>query len=163
MALKNNRLANVSRRAFLLTSASTLGCGRRRGTAFPGYAFVANAEGRSLAVVDLTIFSVARRIPLDASPTAVIAHPEHDVIYALTPANGTVVEVDGATLAIRRKLRLGAGAVGMRLAPDSLSLWVLCPSRGNWSARRLTASLPPSASGSLQCHGISMSPPIPPP
>ena len=115
----------MSRRGFLLTSAVTLGCGRRRGTAFPGYAFVANAEGRSLAIVDLTTFSVARRIPLDASPAAVIAHPDHAVIYALTPANGTVVEVDGATLAIRRKLRLGASAVGMRLAPDALSLWVL--------------------------------------
>ena len=125
MALKNNRAASLSRRGFLLTSAVTLGCGRRRGTAFPGYAFVANAEGRSLAIVDLTTFSVARRIPLDASPAAVIAHPDHAVIYALTPANGSVVEVDGATLAIRRKLRLGASAVGMRLAPDALSLWVL--------------------------------------
>jgi YVTN family beta-propeller protein len=125
MTLKNSRLESFSRRAFQLTSAVALACGRRRGTAFPGYAFVANAEGRSLAIVDLTVFAVARRIPLDASPTAVIAHPEHAVVYVLTPANGTVVEVDVATLAIRRKLRLGASAVGMRLAPDSLSLWVL--------------------------------------
>ena len=65
MALKNNRAAGVSRRGFLLTSTVALACGRRRGTAFPGYAFVANAEGRSLAIVDLTTFSVARRIPLD--------------------------------------------------------------------------------------------------
>ncbi|MBI2680012.1 MAG: hypothetical protein HYX25_03270 [Candidatus Solibacter usitatus] len=125
MALENSRPPNVSRRAFLLTPALALACGRRRGTAFPGYAFVANAEGRSLAIVDLTTFSVTRRIPLDASPTAVIAHPDHAVIHALTPANGTVVEVDAAALATRRSLRLGASAVGMRLAPDSLSLWVL--------------------------------------
>jgi len=125
MALKNNRAADFSRRGFLLTSAAMLACGRRRGTAFPGYAFVANAEGHSLAIVDLSIFSVARRIPLDAAPTEVIAHPEHTVVYVLTPANGTVAEVDGATLTVRRKLRLGATAVGMRLAPDSLSLWVL--------------------------------------
>jgi hypothetical protein len=125
MALKNNRAAGLSRRGLLLSSAAMLGCGRRRGTAFPGYAFVANADGRSLAIVDLSIFSVARRIPLDASPSAVIAHPDHAVIYALTPANGTVVEVDGGTLAVRRKLRLGASAVGMHLAADALSLWVL--------------------------------------
>src|SRR5579862_9607647 len=125
MALKNNRAADFSRRGFLLTSAAMLACGRRRGTAFPGYAFVANAEGRSLAIVDLSTFSVARRIPLDAAPTEVIAHPDHAVVYVLTPANGTVVEVDATSLAVRRKLRLGATAAGMRLAPDSLSLWIL--------------------------------------
>ena len=125
MTLKNSRLESLSRRSFLLAPAMALACGRRRGTAFPGYAFVANAEGRSLAIVDLTTFSVARRIPLDASPTAVIAHPEHAVIYARLPPTARWWKWTAATLAVRRKLRLGASAVGMRLAPDSLSLWVL--------------------------------------
>jgi YVTN family beta-propeller protein len=115
----------ISRRALLIAPAVALACGRPRATAFPGYVFVANAGGHSLTVVDLTAFAVKRHIPLESPPTAVIADSRRAMVYVLTPENGTVIEIDGASLAVRRKLRLGASAISMLLAPDAGSMWVL--------------------------------------
>jgi YVTN family beta-propeller protein len=100
------------------------GCGRKaRG--FPGYAFVANQEGRSVAAVDLSRFAVARRIPLDARPDNVIAHPSRPLVYVLAAENGTVYEIEAGTLAIKRRARAGQSCVSMRLAGAGDSLWVL--------------------------------------
>ena len=116
---------NFSRRAFLLGPATLAACGRRKGTGFPGYAIIASQEGRSLAAVDLTSFSVRRRIALDASPSAVIAHPTEPLVYVLAPQNGSVYEVEATRMERKRSLRLGETAVGMRMAGDGESLWVL--------------------------------------
>jgi YVTN family beta-propeller protein len=102
-----------------------LACGRRKARAFPGYVFVANAGSRSLAIVDLTAFAVKGYIPLESPPSSVIADPRRAMVYVLTPENGTLLEIDGVSLAVRRKLRLGASAINMLLAPDAASLWVL--------------------------------------
>ena len=117
-----------SRRAFILGSATALACGRRRATAFPGYAFVANQGEHSIAVVDLTTFSVARQIRLEAAPSAIVADHRRRAVYVLAPQNGTVYEIDAATLAVKRKLSLGAAVVSMRMAPAGGSLWLLCRS-----------------------------------
>ena len=55
----------ITRRTFLLTPAVLAACGRRRGSGFDGYAFVAAQEGRAVAAVDLIAFAVARHIRLD--------------------------------------------------------------------------------------------------
>jgi YVTN family beta-propeller protein len=117
-----------SRRAFVLGSVTALACGRRRATGFPGYAFVANAGERSVAAVDLTSFTVVRQIRLDAAPEAVVAHPEGQSAYVLTPQTGTIYEIDAVDLTVKRKLSLKATAVAMRLAPGGAFLWVLCRS-----------------------------------
>ena len=115
----------ISRRGLLLSTAVALACGRRKATAYPGYCFVANRQGRNVAVVDLSHFRVRKQIGLDAAPGLVIAHPEKPFAYALAPGNGTVYELDAATLAVSRRVRGGAAAVEMRLAPDGRSLWIL--------------------------------------
>jgi DNA-binding beta-propeller fold protein YncE len=115
----------ISRRGLLLATAAAVGCGRRKATAYPGYCFVANRQGRNVAVVDLSRFRVRKQIALDAEPALVIAHPEKPFVYALAPANGTVYELDAATLTVSRRLRAGAGAVEMRLATDGRALWIL--------------------------------------
>ncbi|HXA03412.1 MAG TPA: hypothetical protein VNY30_01165, partial [Bryobacteraceae bacterium] len=117
-----------SRRAFILGSAAALGCGRRRATAFPGYAFVANQGEQSIAVVDLTTFSVARQIRLEAAPSAIAADRQRRAVYVLAPQNGMIYEIDATTLAVKRKLSLGAEVVSMRMAPAGGSLWLLCQS-----------------------------------
>ncbi|MSV36171.1 MAG: hypothetical protein EXQ47_11340 [Bryobacterales bacterium] len=100
-------------------------CGRRRGGAgFRGYAFVANEEGRAIAVVDLEALAVARHIALDGSPSAVIAGTQRPFVYALTPANGTVHEVAVDHLSFTRKLNVAVSALGMRLSPDERALYV---------------------------------------
>lgn len=114
----------ISRRRFLLASPALAACGRKKATGFPGLALVANREGRSLAAIDLTRFRLARQIALDAPPSLVLAHPTHARAYALSADTGTVYEVDGRDLAITRRARPGAAAIGMRFAPSADSLWV---------------------------------------
>ena len=65
----------LSRRSFTFTgfAAAAAGCRRKKSPGFNGYAYVANEAGNAIAVVDLTAFAVARHIPLDDSPNAVIA------------------------------------------------------------------------------------------
>src|SRR6202035_4196506 len=118
----------ASRRAFVLGSVAAISGCKRLGTGFPGSAFVANQGENSVAVVDLTEFSVSKQIRLDAAPSAVVAHSERRSVFVLAPQNGTIYEIDAALLAVKRKLSLGGRAISMRLAPDGASLWVLCQS-----------------------------------
>src|SRR5258708_1229623 len=101
----------IDRRRFLLGSAATVGCWRRRATGFPGYAFVANGGERSVAAVDLTSFSVARQIQLEGAPSQVVAVSEQRRVYVLAPQNASVYEIDSVGLAVKRKLSLGGTAV----------------------------------------------------
>jgi len=100
------------------------GCSRK-GKGFPGYAFVADQEGRSVAAVDLTAFALTKQIRLEGAPNTVIAHPSHPAVYVLTPENGTIHEIEAASLAVKRRARPAQAAVSMRLAADGRSLWVL--------------------------------------
>ncbi len=102
------------------------GCRPKRGTGFAGYAFVANQEGRAVAAVDLTAFAVARHIPLDGQPAAVLGHPRRPAIYALAPAEGVLYEIDADNLTLRRKVRAAGSAVSMRLGEGGAALWLLC-------------------------------------
>src|SRR5712671_6787954 len=113
----------MNRRAFLLALAPTLSC--RKQPAIGYNAFVANEEGRSIAAVDLTTFRVTGQIAIDGAPTAVISHGTRPAVYCLTPQTGTVHEIDPATFAVRRKIRVTPSAISMRLAFDGKSLWTL--------------------------------------
>jgi YVTN family beta-propeller protein len=115
----------ISRRALLLGMAPAVGCRRDRAVGFPGYAFVANEDGRTVAVVDLDSFYMRKEIAIDGNPTAVLSHWRRPAVYVLTPAKGTVHEIDPVTLAVRRKGRVAPSATSMRLGPDGDSLWVL--------------------------------------
>jgi YVTN family beta-propeller protein len=116
----------LTRRAVLLAPAAALvGCGRRLGSGFDGYAFIANEGGQALAVVDLTTFTLARHIPLEANPTSVLAAGTKPAVYVLTPATGAVHEVGTADLARPRRLAVARTAVSMLPAPDGKAIWVL--------------------------------------
>jgi YVTN family beta-propeller protein len=117
----------LSRRALLLSPLALAACRRKRGSGFAGYAFVANEGGQAIAAVDLTAFAVIRHIPVDGSPTAVIADPARPAIYALTPANGTVHQISTQNkLQVRRKLRVVSEALSMRMNNTGDALYVLC-------------------------------------
>lgn len=101
-------------------------CGRRgRGQGFKGYAFVANEEGQSIAVLDMEALAVAKHIPLDGAPTQVLASPTQPFVYALTPASGTIHEIDVDRLSLARKMTVAQSAISMELAPDGRALYVL--------------------------------------
>jgi DNA-binding beta-propeller fold protein YncE len=116
----------MTRRAWLLASTAALSCGRKRATGFPGYCFVADQADRSVIAVDLQRFRIAKRIPLDAAPTAlaVSANPARPRVCALAPEGGVVYEIDAAGLAVERRSSAGSQAVAMRFAPTG-TLWVL--------------------------------------
>jgi YVTN family beta-propeller protein len=138
----------VTRRTFLAAPATLLAaCSHRRGAGFDGYAFVANEEGQAIAAVDLSTFTVARRIPVDGKPSCVVASPSHPAVFALTPANGTIYEIPCAGLRVRRKLTLARTALEMRVSADGRALWVACTEpkqlvRVSLSEFQVTATIP---------------------
>src|SRR5512144_2687666 len=92
----------ITRRARLAASVTTLACRSPKATGYPGYAFIANRDSHSVAVVDLTRFKVWKRIHLEASPTQILPHPSQPKVYALAPEAGTAFEIDGPALAVSR-------------------------------------------------------------
>jgi YVTN family beta-propeller protein len=130
-AARDRRIENVvrcpiSRRNLLLSPAVALAaCRKPKATRFPGYCFVANQDGRSVAVVDLSSFRVRKQIHLDAAPTVVLRHPQRPVVFVLAPQGGTVYEIDSASLAVGRTARAGSQAVDMQVSPRGDALWVL--------------------------------------
>ena len=93
---------------------------------YRGYAFIANEEGRAVAAVDLEALAVARHIPLDGAPTEVLAlQPPRTFVYALTPENGSIHEIQADRLSFTRKLVAGSQAISMHLSPDERAIYVL--------------------------------------
>ncbi|MCU1275585.1 MAG: hypothetical protein JWO48_3016, partial [Bryobacterales bacterium] len=115
----------ISRRAFLLAPAAALSCGRHRATAFPGYAFVAVQGENSIAVVDLTRFSVTRQIRLESTPSLVVVDQRRRAVYVLAERPGAIYEVDPVALRVKRKIVLPGAALSMQLAPGGGFLYVL--------------------------------------
>src|SRR5439155_1003037 len=118
--------SKTNRRAFLLaTAAGGMGCRRGAATGYPGYCFVANEEGRSVAAVDLSKFRMAREIAIDGNPTAILSYARRSAIYVLTPQSGTIHEIDPISFSVRRKARVAPSCLSMRLSADGGSLWIL--------------------------------------
>ena len=115
----------ISRRALLLSSAAAASCTRPKAERFFGFCFIANRDGRSIGVVDLTRFRTRRQIPLDAAPSQVLARPKTTRAYVLAPANGTIYEIEAGLLTITRRVRAGNSAIAMRLSRSGDALWVL--------------------------------------
>jgi YVTN family beta-propeller protein len=115
----------VSRRSFLAVPFAAACSTHVSG--YPGYAFIANQEGQAVAAVDLQAMAAARHIPLDGSPTQVIAARLRPSVFALTPENGTVHEIQSDRLSLKRKLTAASAAITMRLDPHERALYVLAP------------------------------------
>ena len=117
----------IARRELVIggVAAFGAGCTQPRAPRFFGLCFVANRDGRSVGVVDLSHFRMRRQIALDAAPERVLAHPKLPKAFVLAPQNGTIYEIDANTQAITRRARGGNIAAGMRVARGGEALWVL--------------------------------------
>ncbi len=100
-------------------------CSRRQSGGYRGYAFIAAQEGEDLAAIDLEVMAVERHIALDGAPAQVLAAATRPAVYALTPATGSVHEIQFYKLTVSRKATVASAAVSMALAPDERSLYVL--------------------------------------
>ena len=151
--IENVARCPISRRTLLLSPALALAaCRKPKATRFPGYCFVANQDGRSVAVVDLSSFRVRKQIHLDAAPTVVLRHPQRSAVFVLAPQGGTVYEIEAASLEVGRTARAGSQAVDMQVSPRGDALWVLyrdptaliqVPFDSLRPARRIRLSAPP--------------------
>ena len=151
--IENVARSPISRRTLLLSPALALAaCRKPKATRFSGYCFVANQDGRSVAVVDLSSFRVRKQIHLDAAPTVVLRHPHNPTVFVLAPQGGTVYEIDAVSLEVRRTARAGSQAVDMQVSPRGDALWVLyrdpaalveMPLGALRPARRIRLSAPP--------------------
>jgi DNA-binding beta-propeller fold protein YncE len=131
---------NLRRRDLLFGAAAAVaGCRKQRG--FSGYAFVANEEGRAIAVVDLQALALVRHVALNAAPTAVLSHPGRDSILALTPETGTIHEIGVPRMQRVRQMYAGPAAHRMSLSPDQTSLWALSAPAKKLSRISLTETL----------------------
>jgi YVTN family beta-propeller protein len=120
----------LSRRTFFAVPLFAA-CGRRRGgSGFRGYAFVANEDGEAVAAVDLEALAVVKHIALQGAPSQVLAGAMRPSVYALTPSNGLVQEIQIDRLSLGRKMAAASSALSMQFAPgdadsDERSLYVL--------------------------------------
>jgi DNA-binding beta-propeller fold protein YncE len=118
----------ISRRSFLVVPVPmflSFACGSRPTAGYRGYAFVANEDGQAVAAVDLQAMAVARHIALDASPSQVVAAQTRPSVYALTPATGSVHEIQSDRLSFKRKVAVASSAVSMGLDARERALYVL--------------------------------------
>lgn len=118
----------IHRRAAICALAGAVtACRSTRAVPFPGFAYIANYDAHTVAVVDLSAFSVKKQIHLDEAPSALTLHPSKNLVYALTPVSGTVWEIDGTTFAISRQVKVAPSAAGMQIASPNgpPGLWVL--------------------------------------
>jgi hypothetical protein len=106
----------VTRRA-VLALPFAVACSTSRRPGFRGYAFIANEEGQAVAAVDLQALAVARHIPLDSAPVDVVTAQTRPFVYALTPGNGSIHEIQTDRLSFARKLSVASQAAAMLLAP----------------------------------------------
>lgn len=117
-------LLPISRRNLLLGPAVLAACGKPKAGRVAAYVFIANEDDRSVSVIDLRRFQAIRKIAVDAAPTGVLALPGSKRVFVLTPQNGTLLEIDTVSLAIRRKLRIGGTPTQMRIT-ETGSIWLL--------------------------------------
>ena len=151
--MENVARCPISRRSLLLSPALALAaCRKPKATRFPGYCFVANQDGHSVAVVDLSSFRLRKQIHLDAAPAVVLRHPQRPMVFVLAPQGGTVYEIDAVSLEVGRTARAGSQAVDMQVSPRGDALWVLyrdpaalveVPLDSLRPARRIRLSAPP--------------------
>jgi YVTN family beta-propeller protein len=73
----------------------------------------------------LGVLAVARHIPLEGAPTEVTAASQRPSVYALTPENGSVHEIQIDNLRMSSKLVVASQAITMALATGERSLYVL--------------------------------------
>ncbi|MBM3740265.1 MAG: hypothetical protein FJW39_31310 [Acidobacteria bacterium] len=130
----------MTRRAFAAAVGAAWSCGReKQPVGYRGFALIANSAGGAVAAVDLTALALIKHIPLGADPSDVIADPRTGQTLALTPATGTLHEIDSSRLVVARKVVLPAPASLVRFAPGGDAIWVLC--REQRLALRLSADL----------------------
>jgi DNA-binding beta-propeller fold protein YncE len=96
------------------------GCGRRPGSGFDGYALIATAGEKSIAVADLSNFRLAREVPVGGSPSAVVTAAAAS--YVLTPETGSLHAIN-RSLECAASRKLADRLCDVRISADQKRLF----------------------------------------
>ena len=99
------------------------GCNRRTATSYSGNVFVANSEGKSIAVVDLAAFAAVRHIAIDDAPRLVITHPAQPFVYVA--AGDRLVQIGTDTLEVLKSVKLPSAATELAFSMAGDKLYAL--------------------------------------
>ena len=103
--------------------------------------FVANADAKQIAVVDVAGRKVARSIPLPAEPTGLALSTDGSKLYVTCAApQGTVCVIDTASSTVAATLPAGYGATGVAVTPDGKQLYVCNRFQNNVSVLDLASN-----------------------
>jgi YVTN family beta-propeller protein len=118
----------ISRRAFFAVPAAAAfsACSQNK-AAFSGYAFIANQDGGAITAIDLGVMAVVKHISVEGAPTQMVSAPSK-AVYALSPATGSLYEIETETLKTARRVDVGP-ADAMYLSGDESHLYVLSRSK----------------------------------
>jgi len=159
---KSNAMAGdlFSRRALLagvmLSASGVSACGRKRGTRYQGWLFVAGGREKEIAVADLASFRRVSTIPLPMAPEQLFESRGH--VYATCPEGRAILEIDVERFRIAGKVGLPGKPVAVRLLPDNTAI-VLADEPGallrvDLPSRRVAGRLTlPAAAGDLDVNG----------
>ena len=99
-------------------------CGPKTTPRYQGYVLVANRDGRTLGVIDLSRFQLLKEVALDMAPDAVLVAPAHARAFAFSSTRnfGHVLDLD--SMQLKSRLTLNGDFVSARVSSDQTLLWV---------------------------------------
>jgi hypothetical protein len=154
----DSQLQPFSRRA-LLAGAMASACGRRRGTRYQGWLFVASGGEKEIAVADLASFRRVATIPLPCGPDQLFQ--SRDRVFALCRDEQAVVEIDVERFRFAGRIGLPGKPIAASLLPDAATAIILTDEpaallRVDLVNRRVTARLQlPGPPRDMDLNGIS--------
>lgn len=117
----------LSRRA-LLAGVMVSACGRKRGTRYQGWLFVASGGEKEIAVADLASFRRVAAIPLPCAADQLFQ--SRGSVFAICRDARTIVEIEVEGFRFAGKIALPGKPVAVRLLPDATSAIVLVDEPG---------------------------------
>lgn len=119
----------LTRREWLAAGAGAFGCamtacGPKTTPRYQGYALVANRDGRTLGVIDLSRFQLLKEVPLDMTPAVVLAAPLHSRAFVLSTSASFLHVLDLDSMQLQSSIGLKGSFVCARISADQKLLWV---------------------------------------
>ena len=148
-------------RRVLFAGVLASACGRKRGTRYQGWLFVASGAEKEIAVADLASFRRVASIPLPCAPDQLFQ--SRGRVFAICPDARAIIEIDVEQFRVAGRIGLPGKPVAVRLLPEAdhaNGVIVLADEPGALFSvdlvnRRVTARLTlPGAPGDLDLNGM---------
>jgi YVTN family beta-propeller protein len=119
----------LTRREWLAAGAGALGgvaaaCGPKTTPRYQGYALVANRDGRTLGVIDLSRFQLLKEVPLAMAPETVLAAPDRARAFVFSSTAPFFHVADLESMQLKSRVNLKGSFIRARVSADQRLLWV---------------------------------------